>query len=103
MNEITLFDWLELFFALPLAPLAGYVWLYLFLRCMGKLCVNARSWHAESVSWGGRVVWSALRMFGFFQPLLRLESGVARRFARRRPKRREPAVSDVVVELIPLA
>ena len=103
MYEIQFVHWIELFLALPLTPLAGYVWMYLFLRCIGKLSVNARGWHAASVYWGGRVVWSALRMFGFFQPLLKLESGVARRLSRWRPARMEQAVSDVVVELVPIA
>lgn len=103
MHEITYVHWIELFLAVPLTPLAGYVWMYLFLRSIGKLSVNARGWHAASVYWGGRVVWSALRMFGFFQPLLKLESGLARRLSRRRPRGREQPVPDVVVELVPIA
>lgn len=96
-------EWIDLFFALPLTPLAGYLWLYLFLRCAGKLRVGARGWHAASVYWGGRVVWPAMRLFGLFQPLLRLESGVARRVLRWLPRRREQTVQDVVVEFVPIA
>lgn len=96
-------DSFELLWALPLTPFAGYVWLYCALRCFGRLSVGAEGWHAAGVDVGGRVLWPALRMFAFFQPLLRLESGLARRVAGRRPTHREQAVPDVVVELIPIA
>lgn len=96
-------EWIGLLPALPLTPLAGYVWLYLLLRCAGKLRVGAKGWHAASVHWGDRVVLPALRMFGFFQPLLRMESGIARRVARRLRRKRGQTVSEVVVELVPFA
>ncbi len=89
--------------ALALAPFAGYAGLYFLLRLAGTLRVGARGWHAAGVDAGGRVVWPALRMFAFFQPLMRLESRLARRFARRGPRAWDQAVPDVVVELIPIA
>ena len=88
---------------LPLLPPVAYLWVYTAFRCLGKLSVNAEGWHAGSVYCGRRVVLSALGLFGLFQPLLRLESGVARKFAALRGKPREQAVSDVVVEVIPMA
>lgn len=79
---------------------AGYIATYLALRCFGKLSVNAGGWHAGSVDLGRRVVLPALRLFGFFQPLMRWESAVARKLWHRRP--REQGVSEVTVELVRL-
>lgn len=91
---------LILLLALPFLLAAGYVAVYAVLRCWGKLCVNADGWHAGSVQLGRRVVCSALRLFAAFQSPMRLESALARLF---KAKRREQAVSEVVVEVIPLA
>jgi hypothetical protein len=82
--------------------LTGYLWVYLFLRCVGKLSVSARGWHAASVYWRGRVVCPAMRLFGAFQPLLRLESEAVRRVLRWLPRRKEQPVPDVVVEFVPI-
>lgn len=84
------------------APLWGYAGLYLLFRCWGKLRVNADGWHAAGIFAGTRVLLSALRVFGFFQPLLRLESALARKAAGLlRSRSGEQPVSEVVVELIP--
>lgn len=81
-----------------------YPALYLVFRACGKLSVNGRGWHAGSVYWGGRVVLSALRLFAFFQPLLRLESFAFRRFDDRRGKMGcEAKISDVIVEVVRMA
>lgn len=90
--------------ACSLTPLAAYSLLYCIFRLCGKLRVNGEGWHAGSVYSGERVVLSALRLFAVFQPLLRAESRLARWLgAKRRGKRREPKVSEVVVELVPIA
>ncbi len=91
--------------ACSLAPVALYSVLYLVFRLCGKLRVNARGWQAGGVYSGGRVVLPAFRVFALFQPLLRAESRLARWLGglRRRKKRREPRVSEVVVELVPIA
>jgi hypothetical protein len=78
-----------------------YPVLYLAFRICGKLSVSARGWHAGSVYSRGRVVLSALRLFSFFQPLLRLESFAFRHVSDWRGiGKREPKVSDVVVEVV---
>ncbi len=90
--------------ACSLAPAAAYSAMYLLFRVCGKLRVNAMGWHAEGMYSGGRVVLSAPGLFAFFQPLLRVESRAARWLGGLcRKKRREPRVSEVVVELVPIA
>lgn len=88
--------------AVACLPALGYASLYLTLRAWGTLCVAAEGWHAGSVRLGSCEVVPAVRLFFAFQPLLRCEAA-ARRLARRRGgKSREPAVSEVVVELVSL-
>lgn len=93
----------EFLLAFSMAPFCGYVSLYLALRLCGTLCVSARGWHAGSVHVGRRMVLSAPRLFGFFQAPLRLESRVTRWLSRLRDKPAEQGISEVVVEVIPLA
>lgn len=100
--DMNILDKPEFLLALSLAPLGGYACLYLALRLSGTLCVSARGWHAGSVYVGRRMILSAPRLFGFFQTPLRFESGVARWLSRMRDKPMEQAVSEVVVEVIPL-
>lgn len=90
------------FLTLIAAPFIGYVGIYLCFRCWGKLRVNAEGWHASAIFAGPRVVLSALRLFGVFQPLLRFESGLFRKLGTlfRPDSSREPPVSEVVVELV---
>ena len=93
---------IELLLALPLLPCLGYVCIYLALRLVGVLRVNAEGWHAGGVHLGRRILVPALRLFAAFQPLMRRESAVARRLFGR-SRKRDQAVSDVVVELVPIA
>lgn len=80
-----------------------YLLIYTGLRFSGKLCVSGEGWHAGGVVLGARVVIHAMRLFTLFQPLLRLESGLRRRLARFGKTRNEQPVSEVVVELVPIA
>lgn len=105
MNTIALpgFYRTELLLAIPLAPVMGYACMYLVLRVLRKLRVNAEGWHAGNVHVGKKVVLPAMWLFALFQPLLRVESALMRRFSRRRGSAQEQTVSEVVVELIPFA
>lgn len=93
----------ELLLALPLLAPAAYVYLYVWLRAFGKLCVNAAGFHAGNVEFGRWVAVSALRLFGFYQGLMRVESSFRRRCRGGGRKKRDQSVSEVVVELVPLA
>ncbi len=102
---MTNFDKTELLLALAFLLPVLYFSLYLLFRARGVLRVNAGGWQAGGV-WTGRRLWlPAMWLFGFFQPLLRFESLLARKLARKRDHaaKREQGVSEVVVELIPLA
>lgn len=89
------FGWLAIAAgALAAAYLAGYF----LLRCWGKLRVNAEGWNASGIFFGRLVVLPALGLFGWYQPLLRLESAAAARLFREGGG--EQPVSEVVVELI---
>lgn len=90
--------------AFATAPAAAYVSSYAFFRCWGKLRVNAEGWHASGIDAGARILFPALRLFGWFQPLMRAESAISRRLARAfRITPREQPISDVVVELVPIS
>ena len=93
----------ELLLVPAIAPF-GYVFLYCALRAGGKISVNAAACHAGGLCLGRRVVIGALAAFGFFHPLMRLESALVRAlggaFA---DAPREQAVSEVVVEVVPMA
>lgn len=78
--------------ALIAAPAAGYIGLYLVLRCWGKLRVNASGWHAAGFG-----------LFRLYQPLLCAESALVRKIAGLAGSTpAEQPVSEVVVELIVL-
>ena len=91
---------LILLLVLPLFAVAAYLAVYAALRCRGTLNVTADGWHAGSVLLGERVVCSALRLFAAFQTPMRFESALTRLW---RKKPREQTISEVVVEVIPLA
>ena len=94
----------ELLLALPLAPFFGYLWLYLVSRVGGVLRVSGRGWHAESVYFGDRILLPALLLFALFEVPMRVESAIVRALSRLGAKgAQEQLVSDVVVELIPIA
>ncbi len=102
---MTSIDKTEFLLALAILLPALYLSLYLLFRARGVLRVNAAGWQAGGV-WTGRRLWlPAMWVFGFFQPLLRLESLLARRLDRDREHaaKRDQGVSEVVVELIPMA
>lgn len=92
----------ELLLALSLVPTAGYAGMYLVFRLSGKLRVNSGGWHAGAVRVGNRVVASALGLLRTFQPLLSLESWLARRFWSDDDEAADEEVSDVIVEVVPL-
>ena len=85
----------------PLLPVL-YIALYGTLRLCGTLRVNRDGWLAGIVRFGGGTALTAWFLFDFFQPLLRLESSLRRRLALSR-REKEPVVSEVVVEVIPMA
>lgn len=94
---------IELWLAFPLAPAAVYMASYFWLRLLGKLRVAPGGWHAGCFHVGSRVVVQALLLFAVFQPLLRIEAAARRACRSRRAELGETAVSEVVVELIPMA
>lgn len=90
--------------ALIMAPAVLYVGMYVVLRCWGKLRVNADGWHASGIDAGSRVLLSALLLLGWFQPVMKVESSVSRRvLGLFGAEPGEPAVSEVVVELVPMS
>lgn len=91
----------NLLLAAPLLPPALYAVGYLAFRRLGLLSVNESGWHAGTLRAGGRVLLPAFGLFSLFQPLLGLESKIrrARRAAKKSPDA-EPAISEVVVEVI---
>ncbi len=92
----------ELWLALPLLAPTAYLYLYVWLRAFGKLRVNAAGFHAGTVGIGKWVAVSALRLFGFYHPLMRAESAFRRRWAGRKTATRDQAVSEVTVEVLSL-
>lgn len=89
---------------LPLVPLIVYAGCYALLRVLGKLVVDGHGWQAASTYLGGRVLVPAFGLFGFFRPLVCFESALIRFIggdAETAP--REYGVSDVVVEVVPMA
>lgn len=92
---------IELWLALAAVPVVTYVAAYLGFRLLGMLRVAAGGWHAGCFHLGSRVVIQALPLFAAFQPLLRIEAA-CRRLRRPRAQQGDAAVSEVVVELIPL-
>lgn len=88
---------------IPALPPVLYCGCYLGFRLLGKLAVNGGGWHAESVRLGRRAVLPALAVFGLFQPLLRLESAVVGGYARIAGGKPEQNISEVVVEVVPMA
>lgn len=106
MNSI--FSWMHFGFGWCLAIAAAitgvYVTGYILFRCWGKLRVNAGGWHASGIDARGRIIVPALRLFGWFQPLMRAESAISRRVAKTFDLQpREQLISDVVVEVIPIS
>ena len=89
---------------LPVVPLIVYAGCYVLLRVLGRLVVSGHGWQAASIYLGARILVPAFGLFGFFQPLLRIESAFVRFIegdAETAP--REHGVSDVVVEVVPMA
>ncbi len=104
MDTVHMIDTLgtEILIALSLVPTAGYAGMYLLFRLSGKLRVNSGGWHAGAVRVGNRVVASAIGLLRMFQPLLKLESWLARRFRSDEDEEADGEVSDVIVEVVPL-
>lgn len=92
------------FLAVLMTLPALYLAVYAVFRFWGVLAVNAWSWHAGSLTVGRAPVLSAVGLFSFFQPPLRMESALWRRWRDfRKAGSAEPGVSEVVVEVVPMA
>lgn len=90
--------------ALPALPVFGYFAVYFLFRIGGKLSVNAAGWHAGGIEFSDRIMVTALGLFSFFQPVMRLESALARGMGKLTGgSPREQGVSDVVVEVVSMA
>lgn len=90
--------------ALPVSPLALYVFVYMTLRFLGFLSVTAGGWHAGGLSLKGKSFLSAFGLFTAFQPLLRLESATAGLLEKiQGAETAETVVSEVVVEVVSMA
>lgn len=102
---MTIFDKIELLLAVALLLPVLYLSGYLVFRVLGVLRVNAGGWQAGGVGRGGRIWLPALWLFGFFQPLLRAESLLARKWGGKADPgaMRDQGISEVVVELVPMA
>lgn len=86
----------------PTAVVLLYAGMYAVLRCAGTLRVGREGWHAEAVRLPRRILIQALWLFALFQLPMRMESALRRRRGGE-SEAGEPAISEVVVELVSFA
>ncbi|MDR0362906.1 MAG: hypothetical protein LBJ46_09540 [Planctomycetota bacterium] len=72
---------------------------YALLRFTGKLSVNASGWRADRIGMGGRTLFPAVTVLAAFEPVLKREAWLRRRFAKQKA---DAAECEVEVEVVSL-